>query len=178
MYTQQRQASNYWLSFRSCPTKVIPSRGCRFAPACCAAQSVLRRGPGCAMPFHLLAWAALNLHRRSELHQTSASAGPMKAVHASFAFGFRWPKQCGLTIRSTGPIAAGRHLGYKSLAQIPAHRNRPVSSNVRPFNLNAPVDPQDLSNGAYPDEYFSPSWTPFQADRGRDFSVIVDGVSD
>ena len=25
--------------------------------------------------------------------------------------------------------------------------------------------------------YFSPSWTPFQADRGRDFSVIVDGVS-
>jgi len=25
--------------------------------------------------------------------------------------------------------------------------------------------------------YFSPSWTPFQAERGRDFSVIVDGVS-
>ena len=25
--------------------------------------------------------------------------------------------------------------------------------------------------------YFSSSWTPFQADRGRDFSVIVDGVS-
>ena len=23
-------------------------------------------------------------------------------------------------------------MGYKSLAQIPAHRNRPVSSNVRP----------------------------------------------
>ena len=41
----------------------------------------------------------------------------------------------GLTIRSTGPIAAGRHLGYKSLAQIPAHRNRPVSSNVRPHIL-------------------------------------------
>ena len=41
-------------------------------------------------------------------------------------------RQRGLTIRSTGPIAAGRHLGYKSLAQIPAHRNRPVSSNVRP----------------------------------------------
>jgi hypothetical protein len=28
------------------------------------------------------------------------------------------------------------------------------------------------------DAYFSPSWTAFQADRGRDFSVIVDGVSD
>ena len=38
--------------------------------------------------------------------------------------------RCRLTIRSTGPIAAGRHLGYKSLAQMPAHRNRPVTSNV------------------------------------------------
>ena len=25
--------------------------------------------------------------------------------------------------------------------------------------------------------YFSPSWTTFQAERGRDFSVIVDGIS-
>lgn len=25
--------------------------------------------------------------------------------------------------------------------------------------------------------YFSPSWTAFQAERGRDFSVIVDGIS-
>ena len=40
-------------------------------------------------------------------------------------------KDCGLTIRSTGPIAAGRHLGYKSLAQMPARHNGPVSSNVR-----------------------------------------------
>ena len=39
----------------------------------------------------------------------------------------RW----GLTPRSTGPIAAGRHLGYKSLAQMPSRRNGPVSSNVR-----------------------------------------------
>ena len=45
--------------------------------------------------------------------------------------------QCRLTIRSTGPIAAGRHLGYKSLAQMPARRNRPVSSNVRPHILKA-----------------------------------------
>ena len=36
-----------------------------------------------------------------------------------------------LTPRSTGPIAACRHLGYKILAQIPAHRNGPVNSNVR-----------------------------------------------
>ena len=27
------------------------------------------------------------------------------------------------------------------------------------------------------DAYFSPSWTAFQAERGRDFSVIVDGIS-
>jgi hypothetical protein len=25
--------------------------------------------------------------------------------------------------------------------------------------------------------YFSPSWTAFQADRGRCFSVMVDGIS-
>ena len=37
-----------------------------------------------------------------------------------------------ITSRSTGPIAAGRHLGYKSLAQIPARLNRPVSLYVRP----------------------------------------------
>ena len=40
-----------------------------------------------------------------------------------------------LRIRSTGPIAAGRHLGYKSLAQIPACRNRPVSLYVRRQNM-------------------------------------------
>ena len=27
------------------------------------------------------------------------------------------------------------------------------------------------------DAYFSPSWTLFQPDGGRDFSVIVDGIS-
>jgi hypothetical protein len=34
-----------------------------------------------------------------------------------------------------------------------------------------------LSSGKKLRAYFSPSWTAFQADRGRDFSVIVDGVS-
>ena len=33
-----------------------------------------------------------------------------------------------------------------------------------------------LADGS--DAYFSPSWTVFQAQRGRDFSVIVDGISD
>ena len=42
-----------------------------------------------------------------------------------------------LTPRSTGPIAACRHLGYESLAQIPARRNGPVNSNVRPHPKTA-----------------------------------------
>ena len=104
--THQRHTSNYWFSFRSFPTKVIPVRGWRFAPACCGAQSVLRRGPGCAMPLHRLAWTALNLHRHSELHQPSASAGSMKTVHAWLSFGVKRPKWCGLTGRSTGHFAA------------------------------------------------------------------------
>ena len=130
--TDQRQANNYSFSFRSFPTKVIHVRRWRYAPACCAAQSVHRRGPVCAMPFHRLARAALSLHRHNEFHQSSASAGSMKTVHASLSFGVRQSKWCGLTYRSTGPIAACRHLGYKSLAQMPARRNGPVSSNVRP----------------------------------------------
>jgi hypothetical protein len=35
---------------------------------------------------------------------------------------------------------------------------------------------RDTSMGRY-GAYFSPSWTPFQPDGGRDFSVIMDGVS-
>jgi hypothetical protein len=33
------------------------------------------------------------------------------------------------------------------------------------------------ATGEVPVAYFSPSWTVFQAERGRDFSVIVDGIS-
>jgi hypothetical protein len=35
----------------------------------------------------------------------------------------------------------------------------------------------DNSQPAKTHAYFSPSWTAFQADRGRHFSVIVDGIS-
>ena len=35
----------------------------------------------------------------------------------------------------------------------------------------------ERDNGVRPGAYFSPSWTALQSDRGRDFSVIVDGVS-
>ena len=55
----------------------------------------------------------------------------MKTRFALVLVGVKRIKRCGLTIRSTGPIAAGQHLGYKSLAQLPARLNRPVSSNVR-----------------------------------------------
>ena len=34
-----------------------------------------------------------------------------------------------------------------------------------------------LEETGYFAAYFSPSWTAFQADRGRDFSVMVDGIS-
>ena len=61
----QRYTSNYRFSFCKCVTKVMPVRGWRFAPACCAAQSVFRRGPCFALPHHRLAWAALKLPRHS-----------------------------------------------------------------------------------------------------------------
>ena len=50
--------------------------------------------------------------------------------------------QCWLTHRSTGPIAACRHLGYKSLAQMPSRHNGPVSSNVRRHQI--PIHPPQL----------------------------------
>ena len=64
-------------------------------------------------------------------HWPGCGADPFsfKAANA-VPFPFR---HCWLTLRSTGPIAACRHLGYKSLAQMPARCNGPVSSNVRPF---------------------------------------------
>ena len=71
--------------------------------------------------------------------------GPMQSASS------REPRRTSrrLTIRSTGPIAACRHLGYKSLSQIPAHRNGPVNSNVRRRrpNLRDSFTPQQLRCG-------------------------------
>ena len=108
----ERRISNYRVGFCGAGTNVIPVRGGRFAPACCAAQQVIRRGPGCAVPHHQLPWAAHNLHRRSGLNQQNASAVPMKAVHSSSPPSFFRPDGCGLTGRSTGHFAAscGLHL--------------------------------------------------------------------
>ena len=103
---EHRQANNYRFSFCNGAKKVISGRGWRFAPACCAAQSVIWRGPGGAVPNHRLPWAALNLHRRRGLHQQNASASPMKAVHSLSSSSFSRPNGCGLTGRSTGHFAA------------------------------------------------------------------------
>jgi hypothetical protein len=42
---------------------------------------------------------------------------------------------------------------------------------------SVPAGDSSLFSVALGTAYFGPSWTAFQADRGRDFSVIVDGVS-
>ena len=124
--------SNYRFSFGSFGTKVISVCGWRFAPACCAAQSVIRCGPGCAVPLHRLPWAAVNLHRRNELHRSNVSAKGNENLHLS---GFNW-RQANQAARPNWSLnrtlCGGPGLGFKSLAQIPTHRNRPVSSNVRP----------------------------------------------
>jgi len=52
-------------------------------------------------------------------------------------------------------------------------RSRNFSQTPSPLSLSRSPLPLVLPSIAY----FSPSWTAFQADRGRDFSVIVDGVS-
>ena len=51
------------------------------------------------------------------------------------------PTRSCLTGRSTGPIAACRHLGYESLVQMPPRHNGPVSYDVRHLN------PEDKSFG-------------------------------
>ena len=104
--------SNYRIGFRGADTKIIPVRGRRFEPACCAAQSVIRRGPFCAVAHHRVAQAA-QLKDRSGLHQLRATAKKMKTSILLFTTGVKQIMQCGLTGRSTGPIAAGWHLGYK-----------------------------------------------------------------
>ena len=55
----------------------------------------------------------------------------------------------------------------------------PERQRADPSRLMGAVDllNRRFGRGAVTVAYFSPSWTAFQADRGRDFSVIVDGVS-
>ena len=66
-------------------------------------------------------------------------------------------KQRGLTIRSTGPIAACRHLPrHFILGQMPPHHNVPVSSNVRrrdprQWSLVPRINPFQLEGAAMSD---------------------------
>ena len=130
--------------------------GWRYAPACCAAQSVHRaRRRSAVLKFEPVpfpkaivalpvkgnqAWQevfAQLKHRshRNDLRPTQevlALCRPCKSNGSWLQEPYFYPHQCCLTGRSTGPIAAVQHLGYKSLAQIPARHNRPVSYDVRP----------------------------------------------
>ena len=77
------------------------------------------------------------LHSFQNYCVQSLSVHPHKSVPPALMHSPSITKRCCLTGRSTGPIAAGRHLGYKSLAQTPARRNRPVSLYVRHHPENA-----------------------------------------
>ena len=136
--TQQRQASNYCFSFRSCPTKVTQAHGWRFAPACCAAWSVFRRGPGCAMPLYRVAWEALNFHRHSELHQSSASAGSMKTVYVSLSIVVIW-RRASKVVRPNPSLKRNTKSGPSYSASLlnfrPARFWHPLISNVRQHQI-------------------------------------------
>ena len=99
-----------------------------------------------------------NLQKRNEIQpwmQLKNSPRPVIWFMASLAQGATFKfKQCGLTIRSTGPIAAFRHLGYKSLAQMPAHRNGPVSSNVKPHPMPQGQFSRDSENALSGEKQF------------------------
>ena len=95
---------------------------------------VLRRAVSLsARPLVTLAAPALSApaaHSHARHRRSFPSSAHLLHLHSK---GFH----CGLTRRLTGPIAAGRHLGYKSLAQTPARRNRPVNLYVRPHGCNS-----------------------------------------
>ena len=107
--TPQNQSASSWLALRA---SVL-----RRAVSLLARPLVTSAAP---------ARSALAAHSPTSHRENFPSSARLLRLHSK---GFH----CGLTRRLTGPIAAGRHLGYKSLAQIPARRNRPVSLYVRHF---------------------------------------------
>jgi hypothetical protein len=85
-------------------------------------------------------------------------------------------------VQNIVPVAGGRLLtadAYQRLADVPPEvewfANLGNAATRRAYE-NALQDFMKFT-GIVQAAYFSPSWTPFQADGGRDFSVIVDGVS-
>jgi RNA-directed DNA polymerase len=69
--------------------------------------------------------------------------------------------------RADHPVVQFTFLGYTFRPRKAVDKYGRVYVNFAPA----------VSRDALRSAYFSPSWTAFQADRGRDFSVIVDGVS-
>ena len=106
------------------------------------AQMEVKRANNC--PFRQLAQISGPQH--SEPPKKALALGRACGSNGSCVpYGFFLSHQCWLTCRSTGPIAAGRHLGYKSLAQIPAHRNRPVSFVVIRLQFRTDCDGTDMA---------------------------------
>ena len=118
--TPQNQSASSWLALRA---SVL-----RRAVSLLARPLVTSAAP---------ARSALAAHSPTSHRENFPSSARLLRLHSK---GF----YCGLTRRLTGPIAAGRHLGYKSLAQIPARRNRPVSLYVR----HHPENVENLINSA------------------------------
>ena len=76
-----------------------------------------------------------------------------------------------------------RRMGMPVRSRARFERHDGASRTARLFSLEGAVDadgagePGGGTLGGWSGAYFSPSWTAFQADRGRCFSVMVDGVS-
>ncbi len=76
-----------------------------------------------------------------------------------------------VTAATTYEKVAREFLAMKQKEWSEAHATKWI--RLQEANLFPWVGSLPLSDIAY----FSPSWTAFQAERGRDFSVIVDGIS-
>jgi hypothetical protein len=81
----------------------------------------------------------------------------------------------------TGQHAALCSVGLPGWTWLPSDADAAALQSIRSWCAGRPNVMQplqlDVLQPQWPGAYFSPSWTAFQADRGRDFSVIVDGVS-
>ena len=89
------------------------------------------------MPLYRVAWDALNFHRHSELHQSSASAGSMKTVYVSLSIVVIW-RRASKVVRPNPSLKRNTKSGPSYSASLlnfrPARFWYPLSSNVRPHN--------------------------------------------
>ena len=89
------------------------------------------------MPLYRVAWDALNFHRHSEFHQSSASAGSMKTVYVSWSIVVIW-RRASKVVRPNPSLKRNTKSGPSYSASLlnfrPARFWYPLSSNVRPQN--------------------------------------------